>query len=65
MNKAELLKVAKPIPFNTDMTEAILEGDKTSFRKLIKVGEHLKPIGSFSDYSKVLFGTSLDGDTSS
>lgn len=36
MTKEELLKVARPIYFNTNMIKAILEGRKTVFRKLIK-----------------------------
>lgn len=36
MNREDLLKVAKPILFNTDMVRAILDNKKTETRKVIK-----------------------------
>jgi len=36
MNREELLKVAKPILFNTEMTKALLDGRKTVTRRVIK-----------------------------
>ena len=36
MNREELLKIAKPVLFNTEMVKAILEGRKTVTRRVIK-----------------------------
>ncbi len=49
MTRAEALKIAKPIPFKTEMVQAILDGRKTVTRRLIKLrydNTHIEIIGS-------------------
>ena len=43
MTREELLKIAKPMLFNTDMVRAILEDRKTATRRLVKSGKKSTP----------------------
>lgn len=42
MTREELLKIAKPVLFNTEMVQAILEGRKTVTRRVLKLPGYIK-----------------------
>ena len=58
MTRAELLQIAKPVLFNTEMVKAILEGRKTVTRRLIKPQPTYSPIDGFS-WKGYAYGTDL------
>jgi len=47
MNREELLKIAKPILFNTETVKAILDGRKTQFRAVIKDFQYSNPFPKY------------------
>lgn len=53
MTREELLKVAKPILFNTDMVKAILNGQKTVTRRVAK---GIFPYGEYGCFTTVVKG---------
>lgn len=60
MNREELLKVGKPILFNTEMVKAILDGRKTCTRRVVKPQPNIQNDGNIDGVKPQVIYTSWE-----